>query len=320
MIFLEEISRTNMSFTSQKNRWFLVAHYLAFSIGLIGVMTFLGHSLGHTLSNKFAAKINYNDWAKLVLEPDKPGELFAYLLAVVGIFFFFLIARIHIHFTSMHYSYSSGYKAICHSKWTILLYFFCALLINGAATLWVYNYHTLLVCTLAWSVLVLLPFKEFLYIDKISKVVMIIVLLGIIINLWMFFIPYFKHPLYVSGDFLDLPEQTKMGNVLIDNTTYINQHRLGGLIKYDPRTEIIPLVKNSKNLSMPRHYTDQENEFIKKNIYEFRAQAESGHYFHHHNTILTAIEQYNLGRPHTEITFLYGWLNTILIANAIGWM
>lgn len=64
-------------------------------------------------------------------------------------------------------------------------------------------------------------------------------------------------------------------------------------------------------------YSPEEIEFIQKNRREFRDQSLAGHYFHHQHTMLGTINEYILGKPRSETVFLYGWLSTVFIAEAM---
>lgn len=66
-----------------------------------------------------------------------------------------------------------------------------------------------------------------------------------------------------------------------------------------------------------RSYSQEEIEFIRKNRREFLDQALAGHYFHHQHTMLGTINEYALNKPQNQTVFLYGWLSTVVIAEAM---
>lgn len=66
-----------------------------------------------------------------------------------------------------------------------------------------------------------------------------------------------------------------------------------------------------------RNYSPEQIEFIRKNKRELEHQALAGHYFHHQHTMLGTINEYVLGKPQDQTVFLYGWLSTVVIAEAM---
>ena len=63
-----------------------------------------------------------------------------------------------------------------------------------------------------------------------------------------------------------------------------------------------------------KSYSAEEIEFLKKNGVVLFQQTLAGYFFHHHNAMYGPINEFALGKPKTEINFVYGWLNTIIIA------
>jgi len=51
------------------------------------------------------------------------------------------------------------------------------------------------------------------------------------------FIDPISRNLKMINEFMDIPEQTRMGNGYVDNTAYINQNRMMGLLKYSPERD-----------------------------------------------------------------------------------
>ncbi len=65
-----------------------------------------------------------------------------------------------------------------------------------------------------------------------------------------------------------------------------------------------------------RVYTPEEIEFFQKNHVLWARQL-GGKLLHHHNFMLQPILQYALGKPASEISLQYGWLNTVLMARIL---
>jgi hypothetical protein len=72
-----------------------------------------------------------------------------------------------------------------------------------------------------------------------------------------------------------------------------------------------------KKETQQKDYGAEQIEFVKKNGSELFNQSLAGHYFHHQNTMLGTINEYVLGKPQNETVFLYGWLSTVVIAEAM---
>jgi hypothetical protein len=105
----------------------------------------------------------------------------------------------------------------------------------------------LLLLQAAWVVIVLLPIYPALWIPRdewneraASAAVTracVVVLIGISIQLFAVFLPYLQGRIEMMNEYMDIPEQTRLGGGYVDNTAFINEHRIGGLLKYDPRTD-----------------------------------------------------------------------------------
>lgn len=75
--------------------------------------------------------------------------------------------------------------------------------------------------------------------------------------------------------------------------------------------------KKLSEFKIKKNYSPEQIEFVRRNAYEFQDQSLAGHYFHHQNTILGTINEYVLGKPQSQTVFLYGWLSTVVIAEAM---
>ena len=72
----------------------------------------------------------------------------------------------------------------------------------------------------------------------ISKSVCIIFLTALFAQLWLIFQPLIVKPMLIENDYMDISGQTFLKNEgWVDNTNFINQHNIGGIVKYDPRKD-----------------------------------------------------------------------------------
>ncbi|MBP1763528.1 MAG: hypothetical protein H6Q65_586 [Firmicutes bacterium] len=67
-------------------------------------------------------------------------------------------------------------------------------------------------------------------------------------------------------------------------------------------------------------YTEEENEFLQKNRFEFHWQILNLWIIHHHNFILGPINEYVLGKDFNHIFMQYGWLNVIFLKNMMEFL
>ncbi|MDR3490939.1 MAG: hypothetical protein P4M12_02710 [Gammaproteobacteria bacterium] len=64
-------------------------------------------------------------------------------------------------------------------------------------------------------------------------------------------------------------------------------------------------------------YTPDVLQFIQKNSYELSNEVIAGHYFHHHFAMMGPLNEVLLGKPSTNIIYLYGLGNTLVVMNLL---
>jgi hypothetical protein len=366
-------------------RSLLLVHFSICSIGLLGVISLIAGWAGQTFIWPLNLFISYNDWALLSTAPTKPIELLQYALSVAGMVLYYAIVLIFIK----NYSglTDEALKKVAPNRVVFIGYLVCLLLLN----IWLLKDHGEFsnIYIGFWFLILVLPVLPLAnswleWMAKGSNYWYFAIFAVLIASLAFSFYPYIIGELEIGNDYMDIPEQTILSSGLVDNTDYINTHRIGGLYKNDPRIEqgkqlprggeFIKLAKSEafskfvennpqkfkyeeesgllivKELMKPdeadnlakmaanevergriysfyynqlvmsrvtRSYSTDEIEFIRKNRLEFLDQALAGHYFHHQNTMLGTINEYSLNKPQIQTVFLYGWLSTIVIAEAM---
>jgi hypothetical protein len=207
----------------------------------------------------------------------------------------------------------------------------------------------------------------------------------------MAFYPLILKPIFIANDLMDIPEKTQLNSgIMVDNTAFINDHKIGGLIKYDPRKDhgrspiivspnqvkVLPTPmlehfisifprqyrytydantmmlslrgpmteKEQRQLSIiynydtpsslaitrlywdgktqaqffkRRVYTEEEQDFIKKNQLEINNQVKAGWFLFHHSWMLNPILAINSGASPQSQTLIYGWLSTVSIGKLL---
>ncbi|PJD93180.1 MAG: hypothetical protein CK424_03050 [Legionella sp.] len=71
-----------------------------------------------------------------------------------------------------------------------------------------------------------------------QKTIFLLFALGVMLQFFIAFSPLMFGAMRIANDYLDIPEKTILQNgVHTDNTAYINHHKIGGFVKYDPRVD-----------------------------------------------------------------------------------
>ncbi|WP_447984328.1 hypothetical protein [Nitrospira sp. Nam74] len=85
------------------------------------------------------------------------------------------------------------------------------------------------------------------------------------VQLLTMFLPFLRGDLLMMNEHFDVPEHTLLGGKDVSNTEYINNHHLGGLLKYDPNIDhgVSPMPRPGTFVDVPK--TELLGEFIKKN-------------------------------------------------------
>lgn len=70
-----------------------------------------------------------------------------------------------------------------------------------------------------------------------------------------------------------------------------------------------------RNIS--KNHSREEFKFLEKNKMEFFDQSLAGHFFHHQAMIFGTISSYLIGKPRDQMSFIYGWGNTMLLIKLV---
>lgn len=208
-----------------------LSYLILTSLGLLMILHRLGYDLGKWLALKINLSINYSDWALTCIANGKPAQLLGFIFPAIGLFLYFFSCRLIVNYVAIEK------KILGESRKSIAIYFAFLLCIT-ALMLAIFNQTTYFTSLLLiWFALVLTPFryvaKKFMFLITILKIILPFILLA---QLWFMFSPYLKStPPFISNDYTDIPEQTRINGTYIDNIRFINQKRLAGLLKYDPR-------------------------------------------------------------------------------------
>jgi hypothetical protein len=365
----------------------LLAHIFICSFGLLQLVAIAARMVSDAVFVPYNTLINYNYWAELSAPSlGKPAHILQYIFSVMALFAcygYFIILRDRLKVLRDSWLVNN----LLGSTSRLAIYFFGIFVLNLIIFLNLSNQEIWIAgLSLTWFVAFVLPALPL--IDQVFGSgqynrlgrwggwgLLSVVLGGV---LWIF-APFVTGDMPVRNDYMDISSQTKLGDQYVDNTKYINQHALGGLNKYDPRTDqgaspaprpgeaiqISNSLSLEKYLSMDdmkskyaydesrgvlivkgnmssderdsfllvaknaeertainnvffkrierKSYSKENLEFLRKNQVELIDQATAGHYFHHHNAMYGPVNEYALGKPLAEISFLYGWFNAAII-------
>lgn len=379
-----QISQQKSDMTSIRS--LLLAHFFICSIGLLGLVGHVAAWAGQSIFFPLNVFVSYTEWAALSA-PTKPVELLQYALSVSAMVFYYAFVLIFIR----NYSglVDNILKRVTPSR-VVLIGYFGLLFVLNIGLLKIHGQFADILIGF-WFLILALPVLPLVnpWLDRAAKgsgLWIIGIFVALIASLAFSFYPYLSGSLAVSNDYMDIPEQTRLSTGIVDNTDYINAHRIGGLYKYDPRIGQgeTPLPRESALIKLKsseafskfaennpqkfmydersgvlvvkelmkrddadnlakiavnevergliygfyynqlirsqtkKNYSPEEIEFIRKNRHEFLDQALSGHYFHHQHTMLGTINEYALGKPQNQTVYLYGWLSTVAIAEAMN--
>ena len=365
----------------------LFAYYFVCSIGLLQLAFVVAGVISNAVIVPINSFISYSDWALLSSIPTKPLELLQYALSVMALVIYYVcVYVISKYFYKIHDN--KLFKDIVSNQWKLAGCFSVLLIFN----ILLLRMHGQLVTAMLgiWLFVLILPVIPLInsLLDRSENKIKfgsIVLIIAIGISIIYSFMPFVTAKVKVSNDFMDIPEQTKLSSGYVDNTAYINDHRIGGLHKYDPRIDqggepspragdyiklkktdsLVKFIENEPqkyaysnkydvlvvNGGLPRDdfedllkiaangaerdriygyysqkalesktkkiYSSDEIEFARKNKRELLDQALAGHYFHHQDTMLGTINEYELGKSREKTVYLYGWLSTVVIATAM---
>jgi hypothetical protein len=291
MLFTD-LSRLSSRESLSKKR-LLLFHWFACSIGLIGIIYGLSWKLhAGLLAGRTVTK--YNQWAVPFFFPNKPQQLIFFIATGIGLFIYYVFA--YYVMNKRDKGMSDCYDIVnVSSKASILIYISILVGLNAiiAASFPAaprpripLSAYALIVL---WLSAVLLPFyPPFSHVKaKYRKIMQAFwqvtertneilqqqacawLIAGLLslscIQLVTMFLPFLRGELLMMNEYLNVPERTLMDGKYVSNTEYINNHNLGGLLKYDPDANhgISPMPRPGTFVELPK--TELLGQFIKKN-------------------------------------------------------
>lgn len=223
----------------------LLLHVFICIIGMLQLVAIISRIISDTIFIPYNTLINYNFWAELS-SPSliKPAHLLQYIFSVIlifGCYSYYTVVRDRLGSLEE----TEFIKKFVSNKLQLSIYFVIIIIFN----ILIFNtisYHLLWVASLVifWCIVFFMPALPLLNkiyensrFDKIGNTsgsILLFVLVG-----WMLWIftPYISGSMPIRNDFMDISSQTIIEGEYVDNTKYINKYRLGGLNKYDPRTD-----------------------------------------------------------------------------------
>lgn len=227
--------------TPSKNT-FLLIHFAIFGIGLLKLAQFIAFAVyGHFDFTPYT--IIVNDWMGKT-NPGKLPQLLYYtgaIVALLGAFVLFLAS-----------SYQSPAKLVVTlqnktsyviSYWVFI--FALNILFLNDYGFWIKSFlFVVWITAFLWLPLFYL-YPEFDRLLKrgnlkapISNTIYILLIALVSLQFFFVFYPLLFKQIPIENEYLDIPEKTLLkNNKVVDNTTFINTHHIGGLVKYDPRID-----------------------------------------------------------------------------------
>lgn len=228
-------------------RTLLLVHFLVCSIGLLKIIHFLAHVIFVRSDVRNIAATLFYFFSEYSYFDDKPAELLQYGLSVPALFFHYALAWLAVQRLvrgEPHYAL----EWILSRQARLWGFLSLILVINVGVFLRLgrqQGYDVVLLLSGVWLVVLLLPIAELLFksiwkrlgTGSASKALTKLqswLLLLLSVQILTIFGQYVVGPLRVANDYMDIPEYTQLDGRYVNNTTYINEHALGGLNKYEP--------------------------------------------------------------------------------------
>lgn len=243
---------------SKKN--FIWIYFAIFNIGLFKFNYLLAGS-AYTLMDFTSIIAPIHEWMGGGKDPRKLLILLQYIFTLASIFLFYgLCFCVH--------TYGKAplvFKEFVANRRNNLYYWISILALN-LFFLFATGFRLNLFFIIAWSlVFVSLPV---LYLKslirngvvkitsklKISNIFHWVLIVIIVVQFFALFYPMIFKPMLVANEYMDIPEKTILkDNQVVDNTLFINEHQIGGLVKYDPRVDKgeTPPALNATHIFLP---------------------------------------------------------------------
>jgi hypothetical protein len=222
---------------------FLLAHVFIFSLAMLRIIANTAAFFNARLQSDVTAFTQFSPWAELIGVNSKPASLIQYVLSVFGLFL------LYVYFSVLRSRASDLQKNLfvlqmSGSRIRQIQYFALIIVLNVAVIVLPFHPYLLVALMPAWLTSLLAP--GFLVLDgavnrdrygKILKWIGLALIAVLCMVIFAIFFPFVRGNVSVLNEFMDIPSTLKLGSRYVDTTRYINDHALGGLNKYDPRTD-----------------------------------------------------------------------------------
>lgn len=277
-----------------KQHYLVLAHFFIFSLGLLKLTLSLSSALyEHIDMDNLLAGVN--EWAEC-FSHEKLLALLHYTSSLIALFILYKLCFLVINRGKQ----PKAVGELLKNKLLMSLYLTLALALNLIALFSSAHVGALMGI---WLVFFLaLPFsylREIMFSVKLSRQFYFILTILVVLQFFFIFKPFILNAMLIENDYFDIPEKTfwKEGGV-INNSQYINNHKIGGLLLYDPR-------KNSGQTPSPRAATFIKvsinpllNNFLRKHNVKYR-------YTYYANTNLLALNSEMTAEEKTELNGIY---------------
>lgn len=216
---------------------FLLLWFVFVSLGLVRLSSIVAAIVVKLLPLK-SIQFQLLEWASID-KGTKPYELIQYGVSAFLLFCFFIL---------IYRCFLKSYKLIDSKNITFLLeeandfylsiYLISLIFISLLLVFWTVNIYASVIILAFWSILVLFPIAHIFQIhssNKKQQMFFISITCFLLAQLCYIFYPLIVDRPFILNDYMDIPEQTRLGAKYVDNAAYINSNNIGGIIKYDPR-------------------------------------------------------------------------------------
>lgn len=312
----------------------LAIHFIINSIGLIIFSMLVATVLAKFSQPSFYVYASLYPWARPpVGSMSKLTSLLQYVLPVLSLFVYYSI------FLRLAKLVTNIAEVIDKSRMQkVGMYFLMAVVINSALLSSAGNDSKFIwgLLSTLWLILLLWTpysiFRNHSFNFSIPSWFLGAILCVISGQYAAIFVPLITNPMVVDNNYINISERTilKSGK-LVDNISYINEHKVAGFKIYDPREQVLSdtTVQQNNPLGMPNryvadsngkiiltrqaivNYSEEAQDFINRNVNELKNQTKAGWFFYHHGYNYGPMNALSLGASAYQQTMVYGWLNTV---------
>lgn len=251
---------------------FLRLHFLLCSVGLAKILAILSMRVVRAIQPRVDLG-QFFDWTLPFLFPQKRLELVTYAALIVGFSGYFALAYAVLR-PRCRELLETTTAPLRTSSARFALYLAAAIAVNAtvASVGDVGRLHQTGLLHLAfrggaWLVVFLAPFlmgwsvvrpvlagwEERAQTAWTRCRVLAIVSIGLLmLQTASIFLPYLQGRLWMLNEYFDLPQQTRLDGRWVDNSEYINEHRILNLLKYDMEKGIVPVERYGLFAKVPK--------------------------------------------------------------------